>query len=114
MHSFWALIIGILFGCGTFLILRRSIVKIILGVIILSQAANLAIFIAGGINRDQPAIIDVGETVYQHDVDPLTQALILTAIVIGFAVQAFLIILIKRHYEKNRIADSDQMQERDQ
>lgn len=113
MHSFWALVVGVLFACGTYLMLRRSIVKAIIGVVVLSQAANLVIFISGGINRGQPAIIGAGETTYQFASEPLSQALILTAIVIGFAVQAFLIILVKRHFEKSGIDDSDSMKECD-
>lgn len=111
MHSFWAIIVGVLFTCSTYLMLRRSIIKNIIGVIIMAHAANLVILISGGLTKGTPAIIEGGENYFSENTEPLTQALVLTAIVIGFGVLSFLIILIKKFYDENEIVDSDLMEE---
>lgn len=101
MENFLPIVIGILFGCGCYLVMRRNIVRVLLGIMLLSQAANLLIFTGAGLTRDIPPIIpDPLTTLAKPHADPLPQALVLTAIVIGFAVLAFAIVLVLRAYDK--------------
>lgn len=99
MEVLLALLIGLLYSGGIFMILRRSLVKLILGIILLGNGANLLIFLLGRIAKGKPPIIGAGDTMIS-DVyaDPIPQALILTAIVISFGLQSFAIILVKRVY----------------
>lgn len=89
-----ALLVGVLFTCATYLILQRSFVKILFGFVILSNAANLVVLGMSGRpdGRDAPIVLDPNGT----HVDPLPQALILTAIVIGFGLIAYLVLLLYR------------------
>lgn len=110
METLLAVVIGILFGCGVYMMLRRSMVKLILGLTLLGHAANLLIFTVGRITRNQPPIIEEGAKVLEEPyADPLPQALILTAIVIGFGVQAFAIVLLKRVFADVQIDDFDEL-----
>lgn len=110
MNFLLAVIIGILYGAGTYMILRRSLVKVILGLIFLGHAANLLIFTIGRLTKGAPPFIPKGaETLAEPYADPLPQALILTAIVIGFGVQAFAIVLFKRTYQTVGTDDLDKM-----
>lgn len=86
-----ALAIALLAGCGIYMILSRHMLRIILGIALLSAAVNLVIFQAGRIGARLPPVIPEGEAVLAAAAaNPLPQALILTAIVIGFALVAFL------------------------
>lgn len=108
MHLAFALVTGLLFAAGFFLILRRSIVRIVLGVALLSHAANLGIFTAAGLgNRSVPIIAPDRTLLPAGSADPLPQALILTAIVIGFALQVFLLALVVRAAEAAGTDDLD-------
>lgn len=92
-----AILIGMMFAAGTYLILQNSFVKILFGFSLLAHGANLVIIaMAGSPWKKEAPIVDglVGMTVAR--VDPLPQALILTAIVIGFAVTAYLTVLLYR------------------
>ncbi|MCS7003181.1 MAG: Na+/H+ antiporter subunit C [Dehalococcoidia bacterium] len=112
MEIVLAFVIGVLFAAGTYLLLRRSIVKLVLGVAILSHATNLTIFAAGRLTRAQPPLVPLGETTAPAPAaDPLPQALILTAIVIGFGFIAFLIVLLKRTYQTIGADDVDAMRD---
>lgn len=115
MNFLLAVIIGILYGAGTYMILRRSLVKVILGLIFLGHAANLLIFTIGRLTKGVPPFIPKGaETLTEPYADPLPQALILTAIVIGFGVQAFAIVLFKRTYQTVGTDDLDKMKSTDE
>jgi multicomponent Na+:H+ antiporter subunit C len=95
-----AILTGVLYTAGIYMILRRSIVKVIIGLILLGHAANLLIFTVGRITKASPAFIaNDAATASAGIAEPLPQALILTAIVIGFGVQAFTIVLFKRAYQ---------------
>ncbi len=89
-----ALLLGVLFGCATWLILQSSFVKILFGFIILSNAANLLILSMSG--PPDGRVAPVAGRPAAPMVDPLPQALILTAIVIGFGVIAYLVFLLYR------------------
>ena len=91
-----AVVLGLLFAFGTFLVLRRDILRVVWGVVIYSQAANVYLITMGGLSGVAPIIS--GHAVENPDTvtDPLVQALVLTAIVIGFAMTAFLVVLALR------------------
>lgn len=81
------------------MLLRRSMVKLLVGITLLGNGANLLIFLLGNLTKGKPPVIDGTASLFT-DVyaDPVPQALILTAIVIGFGIQAFAIVLLKRVY----------------
>jgi multicomponent Na+:H+ antiporter subunit C len=92
-----ALFIGFLVAAAVFSLLRRSVFRLIIGLMFLSQAANLIVFTAGGLVAGESAVIPGDQTVLSPTAaDPLPQALVLTAIVIGFGMLAFAIALIYR------------------
>ena len=90
MEALLALIIGVLTACGVYLALRGRTFPVVLGLTFLSYAVNLFLFAMGRLAIGRPPIITEAATAYT---DPLPQALVLTAIVIGFAMTAFVIIL---------------------
>ena len=93
-------IIGILTFAGTYMILSKNLIRIVLGTAIYTHVANLVILAMSGFDGTNVPIIN-GEG--KNYVDPLPQALILTAIVIGFAVTAFLLVLVYRTYKVTRV-----------
>lgn len=96
--EFWmAIFIGVLVAGAVFSLLRRSVFRLVIGVMFLSQAANLMVFTTAGLRTEKSGIIPADETVLAANAaDPLPQALVLTAIVIGFGMLAFTIALIYR------------------
>lgn len=97
MEALIAIILGTLTACGVYLILRARTFPVVLGLTFLSYAVNLFLLIMGRLSVGNPPIILDGITNYA---DPLPQALVLTAIVIGFAMTAFVIVLaLKAHAE---------------
>ena len=108
MQILIAIVIGGIFACAIYMILRRSIVKLIMGLALLGHAANLLIFSAGGVTRGHPALVPPGQaTPPTPYADPLPQALILTAIVISFGVLAFMMVLVSRAYNAVGTDDTD-------
>jgi len=97
MELLYALCVGILTTCGIFLALRGRTFPVVVGLTLLSYAVNLFLFASGRLNVDDAAVLksapQEGATNYT---DPLPQALVLTAIVIGFAMTAFAVILAMR------------------
>jgi multicomponent Na+:H+ antiporter subunit C len=131
-NTLLSITIALLFGIGTFLILRKDIIKVIIGLSILSHAVNLLI-VSAGVFGDGKVPIITGEehaasgiiftdnlangtlaplvpegTEYIY-VDPLVQALVLTAIVISLATTAFILILAYRIYEEHGTTDIDML-----
>jgi multicomponent Na+:H+ antiporter subunit C len=112
MELVLSIVIGVMYAAGVYLLLRRSIVKLILGIIFLGNATNLLILLAGGLTQAAPAFIQKGSTMTSGEVaDPLPQALILTAIVIGFGITAFALALMYRFYLTSGTDDIDQVTE---
>ena len=108
-------LIGILFSASLYLILHRHFFKLILGLILFGLATNLFLFVIGRLTRGGSAIIGQNEMVAKEPfADPVPQALLLTAIVIGFGIQAFAIVLIKRVYQSFGTTDLDDMNTTDQ
>lgn len=97
MEALLSIGIGVLASCGVWLILRARSFDVILGLTLLSYAVNLFIAAMGRIVSGAPAVVAKGQSVTLADVaDPLPQALVLTAIVIGFAMTAVLIVIALR------------------
>lgn len=95
MELVLALGIGILTGSGIWLILRPRTFQVIVGLSLLSYAVNLFIFAMGRLRVDAPAIVERGATADPSSyADPLPQALVLTAIVISFAMTALLLVVL--------------------
>ena len=92
-------VVGGLYASGIYLVLRPTLGQLIVGVALLTNATNLLIFTAAGLSRDgAPLIAEDAQQVSGPVADPVPQALILTAIVIGFGVLAFFIALAYRVY----------------
>ncbi|HHE33253.1 MAG TPA: Na+/H+ antiporter subunit C [Chlorobaculum parvum] len=109
-----ALITGLFYAAGIYLLLRRSLVKVIFGIMFLGHAANMLIFSAGRLTKGAPAFVPEEATALAEPFsDPLPQALILTAIVIGFGLQAFAIVLFRRSYEELGTDDVEAMHKTD-
>lgn len=97
MEIVLAVLVGGLYATAIYMLLRRSLVRLLIGLGLLSHAANLLIFTAAGLTRTQPPVIDAKSTALSTPfADPLPQALILTAIVISFGVTAFALALAYR------------------
>lgn len=90
MNLALAFTVAVIAAAGVYLMLSRNVMRIILGVSLLSAGTNLLIFLAGGLQATAPPVIERGAQMLGADsANPLPQALILTAIVIGFALVAF-------------------------
>jgi multicomponent K+:H+ antiporter subunit C len=87
MEALLAIAIGLLTACGIFLMLRPRTFSLVLGLTLLSYAVNLFLFASGRLTMDAPPLIRDGASY----TDPLPQALVLTAIVIGFGMTAYLV-----------------------
>ena len=94
MELVLSIAIGVMTACGVWLILRPRTDQVIIGLSLLSYAVNLFIFGVGGVKSDEPPLLGEGVSVTSLT-DPVPQALVLTAIVIGFATTAlFLVVLL--------------------
>jgi multicomponent Na+:H+ antiporter subunit C len=92
-----ALVSGVLYAAGIYLMLRRRLAQLIIGLGLLSNGTNLLIFTAGGLTRARPPVVpDGAQSLVEPYADPVPQALVLTAIVIGFGLLAFSLVLAHR------------------
>ncbi|MBL1240747.1 MAG: Na+/H+ antiporter subunit C [OCS116 cluster bacterium] len=110
MEFYLTILVGLIFAASTYMMQSRSVIRLVLGVALLGNAVNLLIFTVGRVTRDIPPIIpkDFHGTL-TGIANPLPQALILTAIVIGFALFAFVLVLTYRAYESLGTDNSDDM-----
>lgn len=88
-----ALVVALLYGAGVYLLLSRSLTRIIIGLALLAHGANLLLLLSGGSAGDAPL------SGAEDPTDPLPQALALTAIVIAFGVTAFLLAMSYRSWQ---------------
>jgi multicomponent Na+:H+ antiporter subunit C len=110
METLLALLIGVYFTAAVYLMISKHTIRLLLGVALLSNGVNLLIFTAGRLMADVPPIIAYGSMLPDGPTaNPLPQALILTAIVIGFSFFAFLLVLTYRAYQDLGTDDSDHM-----
>ena len=106
MESLMIVLIGVLTAVATYLVLSKNILRIIVGTALLSHAVHLLILTMGGLKKGSVPILSENATSYT---DALPQALILTAIVISFAVTAFVLVLAYRTYVTNKTVDTEEM-----
>lgn len=92
-----AVTVGALFAIGTYLLLQRTLTRVVIGLALMGHGANLLLLLAGGRAGDAPFVTDEGPPAAAAD--PLPQALALTAIVITFGVTAFLLALAYRSWQ---------------
>lgn len=109
MSVLLAVVAAALFGCGLFMVLSRHIVRMVLGLSLLTTAVNLVLFQAGRIRSAQPPLIPEGAERLGESADPVPQALVLTAIVIGFALTVVLAALALRAWRGHGTLRSDEL-----
>jgi multicomponent Na+:H+ antiporter subunit C len=91
--------IGVLFAAGAFMLLGRSLLRMVIGLALLGHATNLLVFTIANPVIGCPPLIEIGNTTLEAPYsDPLPPALVLTAIVIGFGLISYTIVLLKRAY----------------
>ena len=105
-----AALVGCFVALGVYMLLSRSLIRMLLGVVVLGNGVNLLIFTAGRLTLEIAPIVPRG---MEHPAgpiaNPLPQALILTAIVIGFAMFSFLLVLAYRAYQALDADNTDTM-----
>ncbi len=97
-----AVSVGVLFSAGAYQMMSRSLQRVVFGFLLLSNAVNLSVIVAAGLPRRAipPIVGDDPTSIY---VDPLPHAFVLTAIVIGFAMAAFLVAMALRSDDSNAL-----------
>lgn len=113
MEILLSILTGLLYAVGVYMILRRSILKFIIGIIFMSNATNLLVFLSAGIMQGTPVFIDESTTSATLRTDPLPQALVLTAIVIGFGLVVFTLALKYKFFSVTGTDDLDQLKKTD-
>lgn len=106
MTLIYAIAAAIIVACAVHMVLSRNLIRILLGLALLSTGVNLMLFVAGGIGSRQPPLIREGAKTLGISADPLVQALILTAIVIGFALTVILAAIVLRGWRSTRSLDA--------
>jgi multicomponent Na+:H+ antiporter subunit C len=104
-----ALVAGVLYATGLYLMLRRRLTQLIVGLSLLASGSNVLIFTAAGLTRGKPPLIEAGAATAGPFADPVPQSLILTAIVIGFGVLAFSLVLAHRVHRTAATDDIDEI-----
>jgi multicomponent Na+:H+ antiporter subunit C len=103
-----AVVIGALFACALHLFLQPNLLRMVFGLSILSNAVNLLIMRAGRITGREPALVEQGASALsEQSGNPLPQAFTLTAVVIGFGLLAFVLVLVYRSYPIVGTIDTD-------
>ncbi len=109
-----AITAGVVFAAALYMMRRRSIVKLVIGIALLGHAVNLLVFTSGHVTRDRAPIIREGAARPEGAVaDPVPQALVLTAIVIGLGVLAFTLVLVHRVHKTTGADDLDELRSTD-
>lgn len=102
-------VIGVLFAVGLYQMLSRSLLRVVVGTVLISHGSLLMLIVSGGLKRGEAPVL-TGASAYT---DPLPQALILTAIVIGFATTALVLALAFRAYQARGTDDPEVLREGD-
>ncbi|KMK77198.1 Na(+)/H(+) antiporter subunit C [Alkalihalobacillus pseudalcaliphilus] len=106
MELIMLIAIAVLCAIGTYFLLTRSLIRVAIGTILISHGVHLLFFTLAGLREGYPPLVHISG---EQATDPLPQALVLTAIVIGFGIIAFLIILAYRIYEEHGTEDLEQL-----
>lgn len=110
-----SLIIGLLFAAATYCLLRRNLMRVLIGILLLGHAVNLLLLSASDPLSRVPAILGKdGTPELPGTADPLPQALVLTAIVIGFGLSVFTLVLARSCFQKMPIDDVRDLGKEDQ
>lgn len=110
METVLAFLCGIMVAASLYLMLAGNIIRFIFGLVLATNAVNLLIFAAGRLSSTSPPLIGDAFAVPSEEVaNALPQALILTAIVIGFALLTFVFILFYRTYQSLGTVDTEKM-----
>jgi multicomponent Na+:H+ antiporter subunit C len=105
-----AFVIGALYCAAIYMVLRRNVLRLVIGLALLAHATNLLIFTTAGLSRGRAPLVPEGAEVPAGAVaDPLAQAFILTAIVISFGLLVFVVVLLYRAYQEVGSPDVDDM-----
>lgn len=105
-----AFLVGVLFASGLYLMMQRNLLRFVFGLLLLSGAVNVLIFTAGRLTRGLPPIIPDGLDAPAGAVaNALPQAVVLTAIVIGFGLIVFTLVLLLRVYERLGTVETDEL-----
>jgi multicomponent Na+:H+ antiporter subunit C len=107
MELLLAIVAGVLYASGLYLMLRRRLAQLIIGLGLLSNGSNILILSAAGVARGKPPLIADSGVIPVDIADPVPQSLILTAIVIGFGVLAFALVLAHRVHQSANSDDID-------
>ena len=112
MEVIFSILIAIFFAASLYLLMSRQLIRILIGIVLISNAVNLLIFTAGRITREVPPIIPIDKTTtIAGAANPLPQALVLTAIVISFSLFAFMLVLSFRVYQELGSDNVDEIRE---
>lgn len=106
-----AIAIGAVITAGVFLLLSRSVLRVVIGVSLIGSAVNLMLFTAGRVGTGSPPVIEEGLEALIGGTNPLPQALVLTAIVIGFALTCFSLVLALTVKQKTGEGDTDALRD---
>ncbi|MCV6597821.1 MAG: Na+/H+ antiporter subunit C [Mangrovicoccus sp.] len=110
MEPLLAILVGAMVAAAIYLMLDRNLLRFLFGLILISNAANMTIFAAGRLTPERPPLVPVGAKAPLTDVaNALPQALVLTAIVIGFGLFAFALVLALRAYDNLGTLDTSEM-----
>lgn len=109
MEPLYVLAIAVMTGVAAYLLMSRNVLRMVLGLLLLGNSANLTIFVAGRMKSSLPPLVSAGETTIAVSANPLPQALILTAIVISFSLTAFTVVMLQRSHARLHIIDTDDM-----
>jgi multicomponent Na+:H+ antiporter subunit C len=110
VETVYAVLVGAMVAGSIYLMLARNLIRFIFGLVLVSNAVNLLIFTVGRFSSRRPPLIADAATVPAEPIaNALPQALVLTAIVIGFALLAFIFVLFYRAYQEIGTADTELM-----
>lgn len=108
MEIILSITVGLLVAIGIWMMLDRGLLRVVLGVVVLGNGVNLAVFSAGRVDGRAAAFVtEAGAPALAAN--PLPQALVLTAIVIGFALFVFALAVLKRSWELHDNVETDRI-----
>lgn len=110
METLISILIGLLFAVGLYLMMQKALLRIVIGASLVGHGSLLALIVVGGLNTGAAPILIDGTERYT---DPIPQALILTAIVIGFGITAFQLVLAYRTYQETGTDNLDELRHRE-
>jgi len=113
MEPLFAIAFGVMMATSAYLLMSRHLLRIILGMMLLSNGVNLSIFLCGRSNGMQPPILEESGSIASTMANPLPQALILTAIVISFALMIFAATLYRMAFDAMGTVDTEAINDAD-